>query len=105
MVWRKVDPETGIFLEDVVLDEPPVLADGTPDPAYIEMPVPQDAGFYHARWDFAAGVWVEGLTPEEIAERLADAPPAELSELEKLKIRQDASENAILFLMDMGGML
>lgn len=105
MLWRRIDTETGMFIEDVILDVPPLLEDGTPDPAYIETPVPPDAGFYHPRWDFDAGEWVEGLTPEEIAAR--QNQPVELSEVEKLKIRQDAAENAILFLMDMnmGGML
>lgn len=32
-------------------------------------------------------------------------PQQELSEIEKLKLRQDATENAILFIMDMGGMI
>lgn len=62
-----------MFIEDVILDAIPVRPDGAPDPAYIETPVPPDAGFYHPRWDGAA--WTEGLTPEEIAERQATAPP------------------------------
>ncbi len=67
--WRRVDAETGMWIEDVVMADPPVMEDGTPDPAYIAEPVPPDAGFYHPRRDLAAGVWVEGLTAEEIAER------------------------------------
>ena len=74
-LWRKVDPVTGMFLGDVILTAPPVLEDGTPDPAYIAEPVPPDAGLYHPRWDFAAKAWTEGLTPEEIAARQAATPP------------------------------
>ena len=51
---------------------------------------------------------VRDMTPEEIATMQNDQEPApELTDVEKLKIRQDATENAVLFLMDMnmGGML
>ena len=62
-LWRKINPETGIFIEDVELSEPPTLEDGTPDPAYIETPVPGDAGFYWPHWNGAE--WVEGGTAPE----------------------------------------
>lgn len=93
---HKIDLETGLFVEDVILDTVPVLDDGTPDPAYIVTPCPD--GFYWPCWD--GEQWVEGgQTPEPVE--------PELTELEKLKLRQDATENAVLFLMDMnmGGVL
>ena len=73
--WRRIDPETGMWIEDVVNSERPMLEDGTPDPAYIAEPVPTDAGFYHPRWNGSG--WEEGLTPEEIAARQAAATPPE----------------------------
>ena len=77
MVWRKVDPTTGKFIEDVVNDAAVMLDEnGGFDPAYIATPVPPDAGFYHPRWDFATEQWTEGLTAEEIAARQAAPPPA-----------------------------
>lgn len=82
MLWRRVDPETGVFIEDVVLDAPPLLEDGAPDPAYIETPVPPGAGFYHPRWDGAA--WVEGLSAEEIAQRRAAQPAPEPTPEERI---------------------
>ena len=63
MVWRKINPDTGMFIEDELHDAPPILEDGTPDPAYIETPVPPDAGFWWPRWDGTA--WVEGGTAPE----------------------------------------
>ena len=92
--WRRVDLETGMWIEDVVMAEPPVLEDGTPDPAYIETPVPPDAGFYYPRWDGAA--WVEGLTPEEIAARQAAAPPPEPTQEERLAALEAAMLEMIL---------
>lgn len=99
----KISPENGLFVEDVIIESFPVLEDGTIDPVYINIPVPSNAGFYCPRWD--GEKWVEGRTPEEIAAILAAAQEHELTDIEKLKIRQDATENAVLFLMDMGGML
>lgn len=71
--WRKINPDTGMFIEDVILTELPLLKGGEPDPAYVAEPVPPDAGFYHPRWDGAA--WTEGLTPEEIAARQVPPEP------------------------------
>ena len=95
--WRRVDPETGMWIEDVVLAETPALENGEPDPAYIAEPVPPNAGFYHPRWDFAAGVWVEGLTAEEIAERQAVTPPERTPE----ERRMDQIEAALIELAGM----
>lgn len=51
---------------------------------------------------YADGMWTVTEIPPA-----PEAPSPELTDIEKLKIRQDATENAILFLMDMnmGGML
>ena len=51
---------------------------------------------------------VDGEVVERTAEEInLDEPELiiGLTDIEKLKIRQDATENAVLFLMDMGGML
>jgi hypothetical protein len=63
MILHKVDPETGLFQEDAILNAHPTLDDGTPDPAYIETPVPPEAGFVLPRWNGAT--WVEGGTPPD----------------------------------------
>lgn len=67
MIYRKID-ENGLFIEDVILSEPPILTDDNgntiSDPHYINETVPQ--GFYHPRWN--GSEWIEGLTDEEIAE-------------------------------------
>lgn len=73
--WRKVNPETGLWLEGVVGADVMLGENGESDPVYIAEPVPPDAGFYWPRWD--GGKWVEGLTPEEIAARQAAATPPE----------------------------
>lgn len=93
-LWRKINPETGIFIEDVELSEPPTLEDGTPDPAYIAEPVPPDAGFHHPRWDGKA--WVEGLTAEEIAARQAAATPPVPTAEERLAALEAAMLEMIL---------
>ena len=56
--FRKIDPETGLFIEDYV-GEQPVTDTGEPDPAYIATPCPD--GFYWPRWNGEA--WEEGGTP------------------------------------------
>ena len=87
MVFRKVDP-TGLFIEDVIRDDVPLIdtwpkdKDGNPiqpteadherfmpDPAYIETPVPPNAGFQWPRWNGKS--WEEGGTPP------APPPPPE----------------------------
>ncbi len=94
MMWRRINPETGMWIEDVVMAEPPTLADGTPDPAYIAVPVRPGAGFWHPRWDGAA--WVEGLTPDEIAARQAAASPPAPTPEERLAALEAAMLEMIL---------
>ena len=96
-LWRRIDPDTGLWVEDAVQDERPILEDGTPDLAYIAEPVPPDAGFYHPRWD--GGKWVEGLTPEEIAARQA----AETAPVPTPEERLAALEGAMLEMILGGG--
>ena len=80
-----------------------MLPGGTPDPAYIDTPCPP--GFYWPRWD--GEKWVEGRTAEEIAAIQAAVQEHELTDIEKLKIRTAANEDALAGMMDlmMGGML
>lgn len=62
-LYRRINSETGLFIKDVILDARPMLDDGTPDPAYIETPVPGDAGFWWPRWN--GTTWEEGGTAPE----------------------------------------
>lgn len=95
--WRRIDPETGLWIEDVVGADVMLDENGEPDPAYIAEPVPPDAGFYHPRWDLAAGVWVEGLTAEEIAERRqVEATPSVPTPEERLAALEGAMLEMIL---------
>ena len=72
MLYRKIDKD-GYFVEDIILQQPPIIEveskdlDGKiitikqPDPTYIaEKPV----GLYKPKW--LDGKWVEGLTESEI---------------------------------------
>ena len=72
MLYRKVD-ENGLFIEDVILDEHPMIEqneESIPDPYYIAEPVPQ--GFYHPKWN--GSEWMEGLTNVEIDELTKPQP-------------------------------
>lgn len=91
----RINPDTGLFIEDCILEAIPMLEDGGLDPAYVAELVPP--GLYWPRRNFETNTWEEGGIPP-------DPVPPELSEIDKLKIRQDVTEGAILFLMDMGGM-
>lgn len=83
----RIDPETGIWQEDVVLESLPCLDGSTPDPAYIVVLVPQDAGFVRPRWNAQACTWEEGgtppvpVTPELTLEERQDQVEAALMEL------------------------
>ena len=83
--YRKINPESGLFIEDAILDKQPKLEDGTPDPAYIATPCP--AGFYWPRWDGAQ--WVEGGTAP-------DPVPAEPTLEERLAAVEAATLDLIL---------
>lgn len=72
--YRLID-DTGLFIEDCILDEIPVLEDGTHDPYYIDTPCPE--GFYHPKWDGTQ--WIEGgiapepvITIEQLKQHLSD---------------------------------
>ena len=80
-LYRKINLETGMFIEDAPLDAAATLDDGTPDPAFVSEPCP--SGFFWPRWDGTQ--WVEGGTapdpvPTEptIEERLAAVEAATL---------------------------
>lgn len=81
IIYRKIDLETGMFIEDVISDGLLLMENGEPDPAYIALPCPP--GFYWPRWD--GEKWVEGGTAPEptipeptIEERLAAVEAATL---------------------------
>ena len=96
MLYKKID-ENGLFIEDVILDEQPMIEqneESIPDPHYIAESVLQ--GFYHQKW--SGTEWVEGLSEEEIAE-LSKPVPQEPTEKERL----DNLENTILMLLMVGG--
>lgn len=114
-LYRKIDPTTGDFIEDCLLESQPMLteiltteievegvletieqeavvldADGNPvaDPQYVEDDVPQ--GFYWPKWNGTE--WVEGgVAPDPV-------PPVP-TEVERIA----AIEETIDFLL-MGGM-
>ena len=82
-LFRKIDPTTGNFIEDVLFESQPLLENGEIDPQYVEE-VPQ--GFYWPKWNGAE--WVEGGQAPEPA-------PQALSEAERIEML----ENTLLLLM------
>ncbi len=97
MLYRKINIETGMFIEDCIFSERPMIEQGGVmklDPRYIDVPVP--SGFFHPRWD--GKKWVEGLTQEEIAE-LTKPVLQEPTVEERLQMAEDT----IMFML-MGGM-
>ena len=87
-LYRKIDQNTGNFLEDCLFESRPVLDNGEPDNQYIEEAPAQ--GFYLPRW--TGTEWVEGgIAPEP-------TPPVP-TEVERIV----AMEEALDFLL-MGGM-
>lgn len=99
-LYRKID-DKGFFIEDVILEDVPFVYDEDynkiPDPNHISTPVQN--GLYRPRW--TGTEWVEGLTKDEI-DTIKNEVKVEPSELDILKARQDATEDALLFLMDIG---
>ena len=83
-LYRKIDQNTGNFLEDVLFENEPSFDDGS----YISVPVPQ--GFYWPKWN--GSEWIEGGTAPE------PTPPVP-TEVERIV----AMEEALDFLL-MGGM-
>lgn len=84
-LYRLVD-DTGLFIEDVVIDDLPLNTDGNPDTAhYIDVPCP--GGFYRPKWD--GKKWVEGgEKPEE--------PPPEPTTEERLSALESAMLDMII---------
>lgn len=82
MLYRKVD-ENGLFIEDVILDEKPMIEqneESIPSPYYIIETVPN--GFYHPKWNGLE--WVEGATQEEI-DKITKTQPQEPTIEERLE--------------------
>jgi hypothetical protein len=71
MFFCKIDPVTGLWLEDIIFSTQPTDDVGEPDPAYIGTPCP--GGFFLPRWNGER--WVEGKNPEEIAAIQAAGQP------------------------------
>lgn len=90
MIARIIDKETKLFIKDDFHFNPE---------NEIALTAPPSQGLYNPKWNGES--WEEGATQEYI-DSLKSEP--ELDETEKLKIRLDSTENALLFLMEMGGM-
>lgn len=75
-----------------------------PECGFLSGPLTTIDGIYRYKWD---GENIIERTPEEIAADIAAIPSAPLSEIDRLKIRLQAAEDAVVFIMDMnmGGML
>ena len=87
-LFRKIDTTTGNFLEDVLFESHPILADGELDPQYVKKAPPQ--GFYWPKWNGTE--WVEGgVAPEP-------TPPVP-TDVERILVMEEALD----FLL-MGGM-
>lgn len=87
MLYRKIDIETELFVEDVILEVIPVDEEGHQNPQYIDVPVPQ--GFYWPKW--TGTEWVEG----------GQAPkpqPVEPTETDVLQAQVKASNDYMDFL-------
>ena len=81
-LFRKIDTETGLFIEDVLLSD---KYNGNEE--YISTPVP--GGFYWPKWNGTE--WVEGgVAPEP-----TEPEPQALSEAERIEML----ENTLLLLM------
>ena len=90
-LFRKIDPITGNFIEDVIFESHPTVLDAEGntilDAQYVEQ-APQQ-GFYLPRWNGAE--WVEGGQAPEPVEPEPQAP----SEAERIEML----ENMLLLLM------
>ena len=108
-LFRKIDPITGNFIEDVIFESHPTVLDAEGntvlDAQYVEKAPKQ--GFYLPRWNGTE--WVEGGEPSPIPE--PTTPPLSTDEkltqmAEQLIITQqevEAAQEALDFLL-LGGM-
>ena len=90
-LFRKIDPITGNFIEDVIFESHPTVLDAEGntvlDAQYVEEAPKQ--GFYLPRWNGTE--WVEGgQAPEPV-----EPEPQALSEAERIEML----ENTLLLLM------
>ncbi|MFP3356838.1 hypothetical protein R0K17_05695 [Planococcus sp. SIMBA_143] len=83
-LFRKIDVETGQFLEDVILTAVPIDEEGNADPQYINVPVPQ--GFYWPKWNGTE--WIEG-----------GESPDPVSQEPTIEERTASLEDAVLMMM------
>lgn len=96
-LYRKIDQNTGNFLEDVLFENEPSFDDGS----YISVPVPQ--GFYWPKWNGAE--WVEGGQAPEPTEPELQAPTVEQMAIALMQTQAELEDvqTALDFLI-MGGM-
>ena len=99
-LYRKIDQNTGNFLEDCLFESRPVLDNGEPDNQYIEEAPSQ--GFYLPRW--TGTEWVEGGQAPEPIEPETQAPTMEqmVNALMQTQTELEAATEALDFLL-MGG--
>lgn len=95
LIVARID-ENGFFIEDVLLKDEEEIAKNH----VLTRPNTQEKGFYRAKW---TGVeWIEDMSQSEID--TLNNQSIEPTEIEKIKIRQDATEDALLFIMGKGVM-
>ena len=99
-LFRKIDTETGNFLEDVLFESHPTLEDGELDPQYIEDAPSQ--GFYWPKWNGTE--WVEGGVAPEQTEPEPQVPTIEEVAIALMNMQAElkATTEALDFLI-MGG--
>ena len=100
-LFRKIDPTTGNFLEDVLFENHPTLVDVELDPQYIEEAPAQ--GFYCPKWNGTE--WVEGGQAPEPVVPEPQAPTMEemAIALVQTQTQLEDAQTALDFLI-MGGM-
>ena len=82
-LYRKIDQNTGNFLEDCLFESRPVLDNGEPDNQYIEEAPAQ--GFYLPRW--TGTEWVEGgVAPEPVVPEPSDSERIDSLEIALLEM-------------------
>lgn len=87
MLLRKIDKKTGLFIEDVLVNDVPTDEEGSPDSQYIAEPVPP--GLFWPKW--TGTEWVEGGEAPE-------PQPVAPSEVEILRAQVRASDDRADFL-------
>lgn len=92
-LYRKIDQNTGNFLEDVLFENEPSFDDGS----YISVPVPQ--GFYWPKWNGTE--WIEGGQAPELADPEPQPPTMEQMAVALMQTQTEleAAQTALDFLL------